>query len=786
MAPSLVDPPPAPLVHGPGRADVDHLLALQTGRQDQPFLTRRIEFKESTRPDPKMDALRRKFRAVNADAVSRDAQNATAHQQQHKQQPLVDPASGFRRAAHNLFRKDRLALGWQSIRPIGPGLHNLGNTCFLNSVLQCLTYTPPLANYLLAHGHTAQCKCSDYCVLCELERHVNRALGSGAHHSHHQQAISPKTFAGRLKAIAKHMRLGRQEDSHEFLRYVVEAMQKSCLTGFDPKMDHRIKETTLVHGIFGGYLQSQIRCGQCQHDSNTFDPFLDLSLEVRHCSSVERALQTFTKPESLSGANKYKCEKCNMLVDARKQMTVYQTPEVLTVQLKRFSFGHSMFDGKINKHVDYPESLDLAPFISPSRRAAETHTRYALYGVLVHSGGSCHSGHYYCYVKSPAGIWFRMDDSSVSQASLNTVLTRSAYLLFYVRTDKAPANRSPAPKDRTASLVSPGQTPVSKRMRLHPDPASPRSGSADIDDQGELLSPEELARLRPPAPPAKPASPATRPLEQKASPKLPTKPHNRPVVPLMPQAEPIPAPASVKSGPSTASLTAAKAPSPVKISNVAKPATPTNGVRTAATSRWPTASSTASSGTSTPARAATTITATAIGTGWTVSDLSDSPGTPRVASPVKPGSLKRKLDTIHHHSPPTVYTPPAAPRPRPNSAPAKRTFQVKDLKTTVKSWDDGDTGAATAHNGGAATLDSAKQRRRDLKLAQRRVLAEIQAKKVKNVAPDAWDRALDRGKGKKARRKVNHFADPGNKFQRHQNNKNRGGSFGRKRQKSVA
>jgi len=31
--------------------------------------------------------------------------------------------------------------------------------------------------------------------------------------------------------IAKHMRWGRQEDAHEFLRYVIDAMQKSCLAG---------------------------------------------------------------------------------------------------------------------------------------------------------------------------------------------------------------------------------------------------------------------------------------------------------------------------------------------------------------------------------------------------------------------------------------------------------------------------------------------------------------------------------------------------------------------------
>lgn len=57
-----------------------------------------------------------------------------------------------------LFPAERLSLKWERVSRVGAGLHNLGNTCFLNATVQCLTYTPPLANYLLSKEHGRSCE----------------------------------------------------------------------------------------------------------------------------------------------------------------------------------------------------------------------------------------------------------------------------------------------------------------------------------------------------------------------------------------------------------------------------------------------------------------------------------------------------------------------------------------------------------------------------------------------------------------------------------------------------
>ncbi|OIW19497.1 hypothetical protein TanjilG_06952 [Lupinus angustifolius] len=320
-----------------------------------------------------------------------------------------------------------------TVGKIGAGLQNLGNTCFLNSVIQCLTYTEPLAAYLQSGKHKSSCHIAGFCALCAIQNHVSRALQSTG------RILSPQHLVGNLRCISRNFRNARQEDAHEYMVNLLESMHKCCLPSGVPSESSGAYEKSLVHKIFGGRLCSQVKCKHCNYSSNKFDPFLDLSLEIFKADSLQKALANFTAAELLDGGERqYQCQKCKQKVKALKQLTIHKAPYVLMIHLKRF-FAHDP-GLKIKKKVHFGCTLDLKPYVSGSY---DGDVKYSLYGVLVHSGSSTHSGHYYCYVRTSNNMWYTLDDNRVSHVSEREVLNQQAYMLFYVRDRKGIVPRKP-------------------------------------------------------------------------------------------------------------------------------------------------------------------------------------------------------------------------------------------------------------------------------------------------------------------------------------------------------
>ena len=328
-------------------------------------------------------------------------------------------------------------IGWKSVGLRGLGLRNCGNTCYMNSVLQALTHSSALANDAVSEHHISQCprrKSNIFCGYCALLTHVKAALSSQG-----KSELAPDAILRHLKLISKNMRFGRQEDSHEFLRQLID----SCVNGelplkltSNPKgpiVPPLARSTTVVGQLFSGYLQSQITCSSCGSVSRTFDPYMDISLEIQESQSVVDCLRRFTHADTLQGQNAYKCSKCQKRVTAKKQMLVHRCPPLLTIQLKRFNvFASRQSPQKISKAIHFGEKLDMSPFMSTKSNAS---LNYSLYAVIVHEGSSMGSGHYVCYAKAANGMWYLFNDSQVRQVSEKIVFSQSAYILMYESKD---------------------------------------------------------------------------------------------------------------------------------------------------------------------------------------------------------------------------------------------------------------------------------------------------------------------------------------------------------------
>ncbi|XP_072200675.1 LOW QUALITY PROTEIN: ubiquitin carboxyl-terminal hydrolase 35-like [Excalfactoria chinensis] len=379
------------------------------------------------------------------------------------------------------------------------GLFNLGNTCYMNSVIQSLFMASDFRHSVLnlTEGNS-------WHLMMELQ-----SLFTFLEHSQ-RPAISPESFLSASQP--SWFSPGAQQDCSEYLKYLLNRLHEEEKTGkriyyqqlketslMSQTMEHRSVNKTLVEKMFGGKMMTKIRCLKCLNISSREEAFTDLSLafppsdrpicrpgstsalqeeeigpqfieppknqptvspwvrrkpavsgdsgaqpvlvetlgfreprETAHttkdpdlasgeqtrapkeCLSVGDLINYFLSPERLTAENQYHCEKCASLQDAEKVAELTEAPHYLILTLLRFSFDpQTMTRSKILDNVSIPEVLQLPVLVSSE--ATEDICRhgkgrsdmsstfvsavYDLCSVVVHSGSSSESGHYYCYCR---------------------------------------------------------------------------------------------------------------------------------------------------------------------------------------------------------------------------------------------------------------------------------------------------------------------------------------------------------------------------------------------------
>ncbi|XP_013173462.1 PREDICTED: ubiquitin carboxyl-terminal hydrolase 8 isoform X3 [Papilio xuthus] len=321
------------------------------------------------------------------------------------------------------------------------GLKNLGNTCYMNSIIQCLNNTAILVTYFcngqyLEHVNRSH---STRGAIAEELAAVVRALWSGQY-----RFIATKDLRNEVGKHQRAFRGGEQQDSHEFLtilmdwlhldlQFAIKPPQKEGLPAAERAWHEytRCKES-LVLRLFYGQIRSTVRCVRCAERSATYDSFSNLSLELPAAAArctLQDCLNLYLKDETIPGWN---CPKCKEKRDAVKKLDISRLPPVLVIHFKRFYVDPKEYMSntyrKKQTYIDFPlEELDMSQF----SLHCPGNPMYNLYAVSNHYG-SMEGGHYTAYCKSSVyGKWYKYDDHVVTEIPASEVKSSAAYILFY-------------------------------------------------------------------------------------------------------------------------------------------------------------------------------------------------------------------------------------------------------------------------------------------------------------------------------------------------------------------
>lgn len=342
------------------------------------------------------------------------------------------------------------------------GLVNIGNSCYMNSVLQILARIN-LTGFAL-NGKVSE----DKQELCIVLAHVLECLKT--------KSCDPKLLVHLRHSMSKcfHQFNNEQQDQHEYLselltvlhdclsierKLIVQGKPKSpleeleCQSLENLRIDGSSTTETNLHGTkltvydspiyqrITGQLHRQTECAidGCRYVSHRFESFRIWELDI-HGDSLDSCLKFNTLITKQDTNEQYECEHCKTKSRSYRKTQLWRSPDILIICLKRYqpvSVNGNWVYVKNEHEVTVPLKLNIHPYISVER---EKNLNYKLFGVANHVG-NLNYGHCFSYVKNNED-WFMFNDQQVKKLSLDEISKPSncCYLLFYQRESSAKAS----------------------------------------------------------------------------------------------------------------------------------------------------------------------------------------------------------------------------------------------------------------------------------------------------------------------------------------------------------
>ncbi|KAK3295943.1 uncharacterized protein B0H64DRAFT_417531 [Chaetomium fimeti] len=324
-----------------------------------------------------------------------------------------------------------------------PGVRNLSNTCYFNSLLTQLFMNVDFREFML--GATVRDRQYSQQLLFQTQKLFAFLQDSV------RPFINPEECVASIKTYEDtQIDVVIQMDVDEFYNLLFDRWEGQFLTA---------DEKNRFRSFYGGQLVQQVRSQECEHVSERLEPFSAIQCDIKGKSTLQESLQAYVDGEIMEGDN-------------------------LICHLKRFDFNlRTMQRSKINDYFAFPDKIDMRPYTidhlsNPS--GDESEDIFELVGVLVHSG-TAESGHYYSYIRerptdTDTQTWVEFNDEAVTPwdpasmanscfggqdfqpqfQSSNAVFEKqySAYMLFYQRSSARTRNQV-VPQQPEGRLIPP-------------------------------------------------------------------------------------------------------------------------------------------------------------------------------------------------------------------------------------------------------------------------------------------------------------------------------------------
>lgn len=328
------------------------------------------------------------------------------------------------------------------------GLTNVGNTCYMNSALQCFLHLPHLSNENeeLSKDITKRSKQNDFELMAQWLKLYQEMWTDNGNSVVNTRPIFLE-FIRRCQREDIFFESFAQNDAQEFITHLIDFLHYSIkrkvrieISG-DPKTDYdKIKIESIetwkqffesnysyIINNFYSRILSFTSCPECNYITKNHEPISTITLTLeKEYNSIYDCLNEFTRENSLDENNSWKCDKCKNDVCPNKKITFWDLSNVLIFTVKQYRY----LENKMNHYITFPEYLNMENYCMNIHKDK---LHYQLTGICIHSG-SLSGGHYYAMCKNyKTNKWNVHNDSSVSSIDIEDVLKEKPYCFFYTR-----------------------------------------------------------------------------------------------------------------------------------------------------------------------------------------------------------------------------------------------------------------------------------------------------------------------------------------------------------------